>query len=65
MYVIYLQKDDSLLAVGTVEGLLSLQRRKPDDEVTVKKPKKKTVSFRYGLRGKTIIPNKVNYIYQR
>lgn len=46
--------------MGTVEGLLSLQRRKPDTEDKVVR-KKKPVSFRYGLRGKTIVPNKVKY----
>ncbi|WAR00492.1 UTP15-like protein [Mya arenaria] len=51
--------DDSLLAVGTVEGLVSLQRRKPDTAATQTQSKKKPISFRYGLRGKTIVPSKV------
>lgn len=46
------------MAVGMAEGLLSLQKRKPEVE-EVKKPKKTTVSYRYGLRGKTVVPNKV------
>ena len=52
-----LQPDDSLVAVGTVEGLLSLQRRKPETEPV--KTRRKPVSYRYGLRGKTYIPNRV------
>ncbi|KAL4228220.1 snoRNA-binding rRNA-processing protein [Mactra antiquata] len=55
--------DDSLLAVGMVEGLLSLQKRKSDkEEMKAKKPTKKTVSFRYGLKGKTLIPKKDDYV---
>ncbi|XP_052792545.1 U3 small nucleolar RNA-associated protein 15 homolog [Mya arenaria] len=56
--------DDSLLAVGTVEGLVSLQRRKPDTAATQTQSKKKPISFRYGLRGKTIVPSKDDYVVE-
>ncbi|XP_033750229.1 U3 small nucleolar RNA-associated protein 15 homolog isoform X1 [Pecten maximus] len=46
--------DDNLLVVGTAEGLVSIQKRKPEDEVIQKK--KKNQNSRFGLKGKTHIP---------
>ncbi|KAK3606043.1 hypothetical protein CHS0354_025093 [Potamilus streckersoni] len=54
--------DDSLVVVGTAEGLLSIQKRKPDGEPV--KMKKKPVSFRYALKGKTYIPNKGDHVVE-
>ncbi|KAJ8304128.1 hypothetical protein KUTeg_017711 [Tegillarca granosa] len=50
--------DDSVLAVGTVEGLLSLQKRKPDEEET-KKKKKRGPGYTYALKGKTYVPHQI------
>ncbi|XP_060065526.1 U3 small nucleolar RNA-associated protein 15 homolog [Ylistrum balloti] len=51
--------DDNLLVVGTAEGLVSIQKRKPEDEVMPKK--KKVQNSRFGLKGKTHIPDEDDY----
>ena len=54
-----LQPDDSLMVVGTAEGLVSIQRRKVE-EMAVKR-KKKPVTFRYAVKGKTYVPKQVRF----
>lgn len=55
--------DDSVLAVGTVEGLLSLQKRKPDEEET-KKKKKRGPGYTYALKGKTYVPHQSDLLIE-
>jgi hypothetical protein len=44
------------------DGLLSVQHRKPDDTPDQKVKKKKKVSYRYSVKGKQYIPNKVRAV---
>ncbi|KAK3098153.1 hypothetical protein FSP39_016684 [Pinctada imbricata] len=54
--------DDSLLVVGTVEGLLSIQKRKVPEDLVRKR--KKGPSFTYSLKGKTYTPHKSDHVVE-
>ncbi|CAC5394696.1 UTP15 [Mytilus coruscus] len=55
--------DDNLLVVGTAEGLLSMQRRKSDEDKNVRK-KKRPASYKFFLKGQNYTPSSEDQIYE-
>ncbi len=63
MYGYTLQADDSVLAVGMSDGLLSIQHRKADTDVKLNTRARKKASYKYVLQ-KTHVPAQVRlYMY--
>ncbi|XP_013414421.1 U3 small nucleolar RNA-associated protein 15 homolog [Lingula anatina] len=56
--------DDSVIAVGMADGLLSVQHRKAEKETITTQKKKKKASYKYVLRGKTFVPSNDDHVVQ-